>query len=46
MFRKRTVMSFLIRFATSMASFILVIGRRLAVKSVVGICGKCESEAN
>ena len=45
MIRKRTAMNFFMRFATSVASFILVIGLRFTVKSVVEICGKCEIDA-
>ena len=47
-FRKRTAMNFFILFATSAANLVLVIGRRFAVKSVVGICGEreCEIGAN
>ena len=45
-FRKRTAMNFFMLFASSAANFILVIGRRFAVKSVVGICDGCEIDAN
>ena len=44
--RKRTDMNFFMHFATSAASFILVICRRFAVKTAVGICSKCEIDAN
>ena len=33
-------------FATWAANLVLVIGRRFAVKSVVGIYGKCEIDPN
>jgi len=42
MFYKRTAMNFFMVFATSAANFILVIGRRSLVKSVVGIYGGAE----
>ena len=42
--RKRTAMNFFILFATSAANRALVIGRRFAVKSVVGIYGGCGRE--
>lgn len=41
-FRKRTAMNFFKAFATSTANFILVIGRRFAVKSIVEIYDECE----
>jgi hypothetical protein len=43
---KRTAMNLFMHFATSHASFIRVIGRRLAVKSVVETCGEREIKAN
>jgi len=39
-------MNFFMLFATSAANLILVIGRRFAVKSTVGIYGKCEIDIN
>jgi len=42
MFQMRTAMNFFMLLATSAASFFLVIGRRFAVKSVVGIYDVCE----
>ena len=42
---KRTAMNFAMHFATSVANFILVIGRLLAVKSVVGICDGGETRS-
>jgi len=35
-------MNFLTLFATSVASFALVIGRRFTLEFVIGICGKGE----
>ena len=43
---KRTAMNFFTLFATWAANFILVIGRRFAVKSAVGIYDGHEVEAN
>ena len=40
MFFRPTAMNFFMRFATSEANFILVIGRRFAVESAVQICGE------
>ena len=45
-FRQRTAMNLFTLFATSVANRILVIGRRFAVKSVVGIYCKREHEAS
>ena len=39
-------MNLFILFATSAANLILVIGRRFAVKSVVGICDEREIDVN
>ena len=39
-------MNFFMLFATSAASFILVIGRRFEVKSLIATYGWCEIEAN
>jgi len=44
LFRKRTAINFFMLFATSVANRVLVIGRRFAVKSVVGTYGRCEGE--
>ena len=46
MSHKRTAMNFFMLFAISAANFILVIGRRFTVKSVVEICGEYEIDAN
>ena len=45
-FHKRTAMNFFTLFATPAANFILVIGRRFEVKSVMGICGGCGTGAD
>ena len=45
MFSKRTAINFAMHFATPVANFILVIGRLLAVKSVVGIYDEGETRS-
>ena len=42
MYYKRTAMNFCITFAILTANFVLVMGWRFFVKSVIGIYGKCE----